>query len=72
MKRQKQGDPKALKIYAEAAYEFSLVVKALIGRLDFKQDETILVSYSGGVFKAGRLHPETSQGSDLSRRSQAC
>ncbi len=49
----KQGDPKALEIYAEAAYEFSLVVKALIKRLDFKRDELIPVSYSGGVFKAG-------------------
>jgi N-acetylglucosamine kinase-like BadF-type ATPase len=49
----KQGDPKALEIYAEAAYEFSLVVKALIRRLDFKKDEPIAVSYSGGVFKAG-------------------
>ena len=48
-----EGDQKAIAIYEEAAYEYSLIVKALIAKLSFSADEEIPVSYSGGVFKAG-------------------
>lgn len=47
------GDKKAAAAYREAAYEHSLTVKSLISKLDFKKDEKISISYSGGVFKAG-------------------
>jgi N-acetylglucosamine kinase-like BadF-type ATPase len=49
----KKGDAKAVEIYRKAAYEYSLTVKALINKLNFNNGEDILVSYSGGVFKAG-------------------
>lgn len=45
------GDVQAKKIYQAAAYEHYLTIKALIEKLNFKGK--ILVSYSGGVFKAG-------------------
>ena len=48
-----QGDKRAVKIYKEAAYEFSLTVNTIIDKLEFEKGESILVSYSGGVFKAG-------------------
>lgn len=48
-----EGDEKAVDLYRQAAYEHSLTVKALINKLNFNCDEEILVSYSGGVFKAG-------------------
>lgn len=49
-----QGDKRALDIYKEAAYEHSLTVEALINKLNFAENQEILVSYSGGVFKAGK------------------
>jgi len=48
-----EGDERAIDLYRKAAYEHSLTVKALINKLDFSNEEEILVSYSGGVFKAG-------------------
>jgi len=48
-----QGDKRAINIYKEAAYEYSLIVNALIDKLNFKDEEEILISYSGGVFKSG-------------------
>lgn len=50
----KQGDCYAIKAFEDAAFELALVVKSLIGQLDF-HDEKVMVSYSGGVFKAGEL-----------------
>lgn len=49
----KKGDKKAAELYKKAAYEHSLTVRALVKKLNFAEDEEILVSYSGGVFKAG-------------------
>ena len=49
------GDEKALQIYDEAAYEHSLTINALLAKLDFSANEQILISYSGGVFRAGDL-----------------
>ncbi len=48
-----EGDPKAIEAYRDAAYEYSLIVAALIEKLSFQANENILVSYCGGVFKAG-------------------
>jgi len=47
------GDKQAVLIYRNAAYEHSLIIKALIKKLSFKENKKITVSYSGGVFKAG-------------------
>jgi len=47
------GDKKAAAAYKEAAREHSLTVKSLIKQLNFKKEEKIAVSYSGGVFNAG-------------------
>lgn len=49
------GDQRALAIYKAAAYEYALLVKALISKLQFEAEEEVLVSYSGGVFKAGEI-----------------
>jgi N-acetylglucosamine kinase-like BadF-type ATPase len=46
-------DEIALKLYKEAAYEHSLTIKAIINKLKFNED-LIKISYSGGVFKAGK------------------
>lgn len=48
-----QGDKNAIKIFEEAAYELSLLVKMIVNKLNF--DEEILVSYSGGVFNSGDM-----------------
>ncbi|NLA59152.1 MAG: ATPase [Firmicutes bacterium] len=48
-----QGDPKAKELYRKAAEEYALIVKAIIKKLNFDPREDVLVSYSGGVFKAG-------------------
>jgi N-acetylglucosamine kinase-like BadF-type ATPase len=50
----RRGDPEAIEAYKEAAYEYNLIVTALTNKLAFQQDERILVSYCGGVFKAGK------------------
>ncbi|MGI6565827.1 MAG: N-acetylglucosamine kinase [Limnochordia bacterium] len=48
-----QGDPKAIQLYKEAAYELWLIVEAIIKQLDFDTGREVPVSYSGGVFRAG-------------------
>ncbi|KEH93503.1 N-acetylglucosamine kinase [Clostridium novyi] len=45
------GDEKAIQIYKEAAEEFYLMIKAVMDKLNYKNK--IVISYSGGVFKAG-------------------
>jgi len=52
-KAAEQDDPKAIEIFRETAYEHSLTLKALIKKLKFADNQEILVSYSGGVFKSG-------------------
>lgn len=44
------GDKSAIKIFEDAAYELSLLVKMIIKELKFEDE--VLVSYSGGVFKS--------------------
>lgn len=51
-KAAEKGDIYALKLYQEAAYEYSLIIKAITKKLNFDSAEKITVSYSGGVFKA--------------------
>jgi N-acetylglucosamine kinase-like BadF-type ATPase len=48
-----QGDENALTLFDRAAYEHSLTIKAIMKQLHFQAGTDILVSYSGGVFKAG-------------------
>lgn len=48
-----QGDKNAIKIFKDAAYELSLLVKMIVNELDF--DKEILVSYSGGVFNSEEM-----------------
>lgn len=48
-----QGDEKALALYEAAALEHSATVRAVLRRLSFPAGEDVLVSYSGGVFRAG-------------------
>jgi N-acetylglucosamine kinase-like BadF-type ATPase len=61
------GDPYAIDAYREAAHETSLIVRAIIGQLNFDQEHPTLVSYSGGVFSAGKwvLEPLRSYLSDI-------
>ncbi|NBI07347.1 N-acetylglucosamine kinase [Senegalia massiliensis] len=47
-------DKYAVRIYRDAAYEHFLTINAVIEKLDFDGNEKITVSYSGGVFKAGK------------------
>lgn len=49
----KHNDKNAIKIFEDASYELSLLVKMIIKELDFNNE--ILVSYSGGVFKSGDI-----------------
>lgn len=46
----KKGDACAREIFAEAAYELSLIVRSIYTQGSF--DEPLNISYSGGVFKA--------------------
>jgi N-acetylglucosamine kinase-like BadF-type ATPase len=48
-----QDDKHAINLYKKTGYEHSLTVKAIINKLNFNERNKILVSYSGGVFKAG-------------------
>ncbi|SCG82026.1 N-acetyl-D-glucosamine kinase N-acetylglucosamine kinase [Proteiniborus sp. DW1] len=50
----KVNDEFALEAYIQAAYEHYSTIHSLIEKLDFKNEERILVSYSGGVFNAGK------------------
>ncbi len=49
------GDNNALALFRRAAYELSLTAKALLKQLSFLPQTKIPLSYSGGVFKAGKL-----------------
>jgi N-acetylglucosamine kinase-like BadF-type ATPase len=50
-----QGDIEARTIFFNAAKELALIVDSTRQSLNFKENESILVSYSGGVFNAGEL-----------------
>ena len=54
-KAAEQGDRYAVDLYRQAAYELSLIVSAIIDKLDFDVDKSVIVSYSGGIFKAGDI-----------------
>ncbi|WP_300383775.1 BadF/BadG/BcrA/BcrD ATPase family protein [Clostridium sp.] len=47
------GDKAAINIFKEAAYEISETVKVLLK--NYKEEETVKISYAGGVFKSGDL-----------------
>jgi N-acetylglucosamine kinase-like BadF-type ATPase len=49
-----RGDEVAAAILADAGRELAELAAAVIARVDFPDGEAIPVSYSGGVFKAGR------------------
>jgi N-acetylglucosamine kinase-like BadF-type ATPase len=49
------GDAVAMRIFDDAARELAAVVEAVRQALGFAPGERVLVSYSGGVFKAGPL-----------------
>ncbi|HHW31738.1 MAG TPA: hypothetical protein GXX20_08725 [Clostridiaceae bacterium] len=51
----KRGDPNMKHVYEEAASELALLVKAVRSQLTFPQEKPVLVSYSGGLFKSGKL-----------------
>ncbi|MCT4566480.1 MAG: ATPase [Maledivibacter sp.] len=51
-KAAENGDEHAIGIFEEAAYEQGLTVGAIINQLDFSEEDEVLVSYSGGVFRA--------------------
>jgi len=54
-KAAEQGDRYAVDLYRQAAYELSLIVSAIIDKLNFDVDKSVIVSYSGGIFKAGDI-----------------
>lgn len=54
LKAAEQGDRNAVKIYEEAARELSLTVLAVFRKLKFRTVAEVQVSYSGGLFHAGR------------------
>jgi N-acetylglucosamine kinase-like BadF-type ATPase len=49
------GDPSAIEIFERAARELVCIVEAVRHALEFAAGESIPLSYSGGVFKAGDL-----------------
>ena len=50
-----QQDTAVLALYGEAADELVKLIVAVADRLGYADDETVSVSYSGGVFNAGPL-----------------
>lgn len=48
-----QGDKHADKVIDEIAYEAKISIEAVIQKLNFKKDEDIFVSFTGGVFNMG-------------------
>ncbi|MDI9461849.1 MAG: BadF/BadG/BcrA/BcrD ATPase family protein [Bacillota bacterium] len=48
-----QGDESMARLYDSAAWELSEMVRALIRNLHFGEQEPVLISYSGGLFKTG-------------------
>src|SRR5713101_5104439 len=51
----RDGDVLAIRIFDDAARELAAVVEAVRQALEFKPDEPVALSYSGGVFNAGAL-----------------
>ncbi|WP_438306371.1 BadF/BadG/BcrA/BcrD ATPase family protein [Streptomyces sp. HUAS TT11] len=49
------GDTEAATVLTEAGRELALLVDSARRRLGFSPDETVLVSYSGGVFRSARV-----------------
>ncbi|WP_339896569.1 BadF/BadG/BcrA/BcrD ATPase family protein [uncultured Gilvimarinus sp.] len=49
------ADPVALDIFDRAAGELALIAKSLIDKLQFAERDTVVATYSGGVFQAGAL-----------------
>ncbi len=49
------GDTEATAILIDAGRELALLVDSARRRLGFSPDETVLVSYSGGVFRSPRV-----------------
>jgi N-acetylglucosamine kinase-like BadF-type ATPase len=47
------GEPKALRAFEQVAGELCAVIRSIADQLHFGRNEEILVSYSGGVFRAG-------------------
>lgn len=50
-----EGDPSAIEIFERAARELVCIVEAVRHALEYAVDESIPLSYSGGVFNAGEL-----------------
>lgn len=50
-----QGDKYADKIIDEVAHEAKISIDAVIRKLNFKEDENIFVSFTGGVFNMGDI-----------------
>lgn len=50
-----KGDKEAIKIINQASIEVVESIKAVINKLNFKEDEKIYISYSGGTFNIGNL-----------------
>lgn len=49
------GDKQSRAIFFQAAHELALMIDTLRGELDYANDEIVLTSYSGGVFKCGDI-----------------
>ncbi|WP_426359714.1 N-acetylglucosamine kinase [Pseudocolwellia sp. HL-MZ19] len=49
------GDTTALAIFDKAAQELTLIIESTRKQLGYKEDEEVIVSYSGGVFNAKDL-----------------
>ncbi|MGI5148737.1 N-acetylglucosamine kinase [Plantactinospora sp. CA-294935] len=56
-----RGDEAAAAILAEAGRELARLVETTRSRLGYPVDEQVLVSYSGGTFKARQVHEEFRQ-----------
>ncbi len=49
------GDKNAIALFRQVAFELSLIAKALLKQLSFPSQEKVPLSYSGGVFGAGKF-----------------
>ena len=49
------GDDEAINILERAGYELAQIVEATRQKIDFDENTTVKLSYSGGVFNAGKL-----------------
>jgi len=50
-----EGDTQALQIFSQGAHELAAVIEAIRRQVGFASNETVRVSYSGGVFNSGDL-----------------